>query len=129
MGDNGNRMIIDKCRNIYDFLVEIGGPYPGMDQNYLQEVITFCVMAKQYLWEPGRYAVLFFFIEAHDVPAILKKQIPRNITSGPVLYVAEIACKEGMKEAWGKLKQYPWDELVAHSTRRDHVRTYLRKGV
>lgn len=122
-------MVIARMQNIYDFFLDAGGPYPGMDQTYLQDVIAFCVMAKQYIWEPGKYAVLFFFVEAHDVPTLLKKQIPRNVTSGPVLYVTELACKEGLKDAWKQLKQYPWDELVAHSTRRGHVRTYLRKGV
>ena len=80
---------------IRKFMVSTSCLYANMDQKYLSDIIERCVKAGQYLYQTDCYVVLYWLIKQEDVQAVVNKEkIPDDISSGEIMYVAELAVKE-----------------------------------
>lgn len=92
---------IKLCEMISDFLVEQGGNYQQL-QGYTQDNILTCIAARQFIIKIRegkiKYFMCWFRMTEKEAQEMANYRVrPLNITTGPVVYVAEFANTEGNK--------------------------------
>lgn len=90
------------CGRIIAFLRSLGGPYPEMDEGYLQRVVLECLATRQFVLridrEGIRYFACWWWLDRERLDAFLsddpeQRVFPDDIRSGPFFYVVEVGSR------------------------------------
>lgn len=93
--EEADRLLDEICA----FLEECGGPYRGNISGELQDNILWAIASGQYVYSPDRYFASWWRIRQEDIEGIKDTGIrPKDFTTGPILWVTELASKGCMWE-------------------------------
>lgn len=86
---------------VCDFMEEMYGPLqPSVVYN-----IFWALCDGNYVWSPDRYFACYWRVHPGDVPGVMKRIKPLDISHGSVMYVSEAASKVGLAEVVKKLRE------------------------
>lgn len=86
------------CSELITWLRSRGGPYPTMDEGYLQTVILSALATGQYVMkrddEDIRYFACYWLLDQASFDAFdAARTLPKSFNCGTIMYVAEVASR------------------------------------